>query len=177
MPQKRKSGYSTHDNFTVSDNDDENGTSAPRAKRSKKTGEAESSHFTTALALTSPKRDKENNLYWEISKARRVTVSDFKGKKMISIREYYEKDGEWLPGKKGITMTLEQYAGFVSVLPGIETALRQSGIQDVPRPNYSNIGGDGETTGQAQEDETEESEQDRDAGRRPNHEATSDEEE
>ena len=27
-------------------------------------------------------------------------ISEFKGKNMINIREYYEKDGEALPGKK-----------------------------------------------------------------------------
>lgn len=177
MALKRKSGYTTNDNFTVSDNDDQNGSSAPQAKRSKKTGEANSSHFTTALALTAPKKDNENNLYWEISKARRVTISEFKGKKMVSIREYYEKDGDWLPGKKGISLTLEQYAGLVGVLPGIENALRKSGVQDVPRPDYSRLGGDGGSTKVEQEDETEESEEERDAGGRANHEATSDEEE
>ena len=31
---------------------------------------------------------------------RRVGVSLFKGKQMVNIREYYEKDGETLPGKK-----------------------------------------------------------------------------
>ena len=30
-----------------------------------------------------------------------ATVSEFRGKVLISIREYYEKDGELRPGKKG----------------------------------------------------------------------------
>jgi hypothetical protein len=36
---------------------------------------------------------------------RRVEVSDFKGSKLINIREYYEKDDEWLPGKKVFLIT------------------------------------------------------------------------
>jgi len=36
----------------------------------------------------------------QISKSRRVTISDFKGKTFVNIREYYEKDGKTLPGKK-----------------------------------------------------------------------------
>lgn len=176
MVQKRKSGYNTHDSFVV-DDDEQNDSPAPQTKRSKKNSKPAgitATSFTTALPA--PKRDADNNLYWEISKARRVTVSDFKGKKMIAIREYYEKDGDWLPGKKGISMSLEQYAGLVSVLPGVENELRRSGIQDVPRPNYEAI--DGGESGLKQEDEeaTEDSEEGNTSGR-ANHEATSDEEE
>jgi hypothetical protein len=36
----------------------------------------------------------------QISDKRRVTLSEFRGKAMISIREYYEKGGKQLPGKK-----------------------------------------------------------------------------
>jgi hypothetical protein len=44
--------------------------------------------------------DADGNKYWEIAKTRRVTISEFKGQTMVGIREYYEKDGQWLPGKK-----------------------------------------------------------------------------
>jgi hypothetical protein len=36
----------------------------------------------------------------QISGKRRVQVSSFKNTTMVGIREYYEKDGEMLPGKK-----------------------------------------------------------------------------
>lgn len=48
----------------------------------------------------SSKTDSNGDQYWEISKMRRVTVSEFRGKTMVSVREYYEKDGQELPGKK-----------------------------------------------------------------------------
>lgn len=31
---------------------------------------------------------------------KRVTVSEFKGKMLVSVREFYEKEGQMLPGKK-----------------------------------------------------------------------------
>lgn len=173
MPTKRKSGYSTSDNFIVPDDDDDS--SAPEAKRSKKLSGNTSSYFTTAGEMIAAKRDGENNLYWEISKARRVSVSDYKGKTMISIREYYEKNDEWLPGKKGITLTLEQYASLISILPGIETELRKSGIKDVPRPNYSPAEKGATKLGDEEQEDEDEAEEEEAAATRANHEATSDE--
>ena len=49
---------------------------------------------------SSAKTDANGDRYWEISKLRRVTVSSFKGKTLVNVREYYEKDGKELPGKK-----------------------------------------------------------------------------
>lgn len=50
---------------------------------------------------------------------RKVTLSEFKGKTMVNIREYYEKDGKELPGKKvckGYELTgrtlLTHYPGY-----------------------------------------------------------------
>jgi hypothetical protein len=36
----------------------------------------------------------------QLSTARKVTVSQYQGKTFLSIREFYEKDGKSLPGKK-----------------------------------------------------------------------------
>ena len=46
------------------------------------------------------KTDSNGDRYWEISKMRRVTISSFRGKTQVNVREYYEKDGQDLPGKK-----------------------------------------------------------------------------
>lgn len=37
----------------------------------------------------------------QLSDKRRVTLQDFRGKTLISIREYYKKDGKELPSSKG----------------------------------------------------------------------------
>ncbi|KAL2221440.1 putative RNA polymerase II transcriptional coactivator [Thermoascus aurantiacus ATCC 26904] len=82
------------------------------------------------------KIDSNGDVYWEISRLRRVTVSSFKGRTMVNIREYYEKDGNELPGKKGISMPVDQFATLVSLLPEIESALSKKG-ESLPRPDYS----------------------------------------
>ncbi|POY70446.1 hypothetical protein BMF94_6514 [Rhodotorula taiwanensis] len=53
--------------------------------------------------------DGAGDTYVELAKNRRATVRDFKGKTYVDIRETYEKDGETLPGKKGIMLNIEQW--------------------------------------------------------------------
>ena len=40
-------------------------------------------------------------LFLQLGNRKFATVSEFKGKTLVQIREYYEKDGQMLPGKKG----------------------------------------------------------------------------
>jgi len=97
--QKRKSNADDNvsdDGFDASDHPPKRPKTSPK-----------SSSFTTAGKT---QLDSDGNPYWEISKMRRVTVSEFKGKRMVSIREYYEKDGKVLPGKKVRTsLSLEEF--------------------------------------------------------------------
>ncbi|KAH8425655.1 transcriptional coactivator p15/PC4 family protein [Aspergillus melleus] len=72
----------------------------PQPKRTK-TGSAQSAApYARSHAGATGKIDSNGDKYWEISKMRRVTISTFRGKTMVNIREYYEKDGQELPGKK-----------------------------------------------------------------------------
>ncbi|EAW18369.1 transcriptional coactivator p15/PC4 family protein [Aspergillus fischeri NRRL 181] len=81
------------------------------------------------------KVDANGDKFWELSKMRRVTISSFRGKTLVNIREYYEKDGQELPGKKGISLPIDQFSVLVTLLPDIEMALKESG-EFVPRPDY-----------------------------------------
>ena len=85
-PRKRKSSeYAAEDGF-MNDNDDTDSRPIKRAK-------SQSTRLQAQI-------DTDGNTFWEISKMRRVTVSEFKGKQMVSVREYYEQNGEMKPGKK-----------------------------------------------------------------------------
>jgi Transcriptional Coactivator p15 (PC4) len=86
-------GFKRKSNNKADDFIDDGDESEPPSKRGKATG----SEFQPS---TEPKTDGDGNKYWEISKARRVTISEFKGKSIVNIREYYQQDGKWLPGKK-----------------------------------------------------------------------------
>ena len=45
----------------------------------------------------------------------------------MDIREYYEKDGELLPGKKGIALDLPQWDRLVAAVPDISAAVKEQG--------------------------------------------------
>jgi Transcriptional Coactivator p15 (PC4) len=48
-----------------------------------------------------------------------VSVQDFKGKKLVQIREYFEKDGKQLPSKKGIALSLQDFKKLIELSPGL----------------------------------------------------------
>ncbi|KAI5707502.1 RNA polymerase II transcriptional coactivator-like isoform X2 [Diaphorina citri] len=54
---------------------------------------------------------EEEGVYksWQLDNTRFVKVKEFKGKLYVDIREHYEKDGQMLPGKKGILLNLAQF--------------------------------------------------------------------
>lgn len=88
----REDRYDTGDDFVV---DDSNGHGPSKKPRKETTTRKESQ-----TSKGGSKVDSNGDTYWEISRLRRVTISTFRGKTMVNIREYYEKDGQELPGKK-----------------------------------------------------------------------------
>jgi hypothetical protein len=82
---------------------------------------------------------------------RRITVSEFKGNTLISIREYYKdkESGVMRPGKKGIALTMEQWNALMAAAPLLEGVLKEKG-ETVSRPNYE---GESETLAKKEDDE------------------------
>ncbi|KAK4104205.1 PC4-domain-containing protein [Parathielavia hyrcaniae] len=73
-------------------------------------------------------KDAEGNPYWEIGNNRRIGSSQFKGATLVNIREYYTApDGELKPGKKGISLSLDQYKALLKVIPQLNDELRSQG--------------------------------------------------
>jgi len=70
-------------------------------------GSSEDEVLFKRVEPTKQKKLQEN--VWELGGKKRASILEFKGKRFVDIREYYEKDGEILPGKKGICLNLEQF--------------------------------------------------------------------
>lgn len=65
--------------------------------------------ISTLLLLVSNTSDKTMIFFlfgFQLSGKRKVTIQDFKGKTLVSIREYFSKDGKELPTSKGIPYTV-----------------------------------------------------------------------
>ncbi|WOL03029.1 RNA polymerase II transcriptional coactivator KELP [Canna indica] len=69
--------------------------------------------------------DEGDLIVCRLSNKRRVTIQDFRGKTLVSIREYYMKDGKELPSSKGISLTVEQWEAFRNAVPAIVSAIKK----------------------------------------------------
>jgi hypothetical protein len=57
-----------------------------------------------------------------------VTAKEFKGKQYIDIRTYFENDaGEWIPTKKGISLTPENLDEIIKILQQAKKKMAQQG--------------------------------------------------
>lgn len=61
-------------------------------------------------------KDGEGNFYVDLGNLKRATISVFRGKAYMNLREYYrdKASGDLKPGKKGITLDSTQWASLVA---------------------------------------------------------------
>ncbi|XP_049867944.1 RNA polymerase II transcriptional coactivator [Pectinophora gossypiella] len=64
---------------------------------------------------TQSTRTNDKEPTWVLQGKKLVKVREFKGKCYVDVREFYEKNGELLPGKKGISLTPEQWRKLLSL--------------------------------------------------------------
>ena len=54
-----------------------------------------------------------------------LSVSQYQGMTLIDIRKYFEKDGNVLPTKRGISLTVEQWDALLSKLEDIKAYIEE----------------------------------------------------
>eukprot|EP00250_Pteridium_aquilinum_P029767 c40092_g1_i1 orf=99-404(+) len=77
-------------------------------------------------AARTEKDDADGITVCELSGHRKVSVRIFKGKVYVDIREFYTKDGKDLPGKKGISLSLDQWDILRDNMETIDKAVKDS---------------------------------------------------
>ncbi|KAI8030955.1 hypothetical protein ACSBR2_009290 [Camellia fascicularis] len=71
--------------------------------------------------------DGDDVVVCEISKNRRVSVRNWQGKIVVDIREFYVKDGKQMPGKKGISLPMDQWNVLRDHVDEIDQAVAENG--------------------------------------------------
>jgi hypothetical protein len=89
---------------------------------------AKKSGSSSSSSVPPKGQDQEGNVYWELSKMRRIGIAHFRSTTLINIREYYESGGQMRPGKKGISLSLDQYKALVRAIPDINAELQRDGV-------------------------------------------------
>ena len=70
-------------------------------------------------------RNSEGDAYAELGNGRkRCTVRKYKDAILVDVREFYEKDGAQLPGKKGISLTVEQWRALVANVSALDDEVK-----------------------------------------------------
>ncbi|KAK3036056.1 hypothetical protein RJ639_029809 [Escallonia herrerae] len=52
-----------------------------------------------------------------------LSIQNFREKNLVSIRDYYQKDGKQFPSDRGISLTTKQWSTFRSCFPALEEAI------------------------------------------------------
>ncbi len=88
---------------------------------------ADSIEKTMESPSKSPTKNTSEEVSFELSTKRRVTVRRFRQSVLVDIREFYEdkSSGAELPGKKGISLTAEQFSKLKELIPRIEAAIEE----------------------------------------------------
>ncbi|EPQ57524.1 PC4-domain-containing protein [Gloeophyllum trabeum ATCC 11539] len=68
---------------------------------------------------------KDGEQYVDLGKKKRATVRSFKGQVYVDIREFYGEDGDEKPGKKGVSLNLEQWETLKKSIETIDRLSRQ----------------------------------------------------
>ncbi|XP_061870761.1 activated RNA polymerase II transcriptional coactivator p15-like [Colius striatus] len=71
-------------------------------------------------------QSSEEEGMFQIGNMRYVSVSCFKGKVLVDIREFYtDKEGGRKPGRKGIALSAEQWNQLKEIIPQIDAAVKK----------------------------------------------------
>ncbi|XP_056154835.1 activated RNA polymerase II transcriptional coactivator p15-like [Lampris incognitus] len=123
MPKSKEVLSST----SGSDSDSEVETKAKRKTPSapEKPAKKQASGESSRLGGSSKGSSNSDDNMFQIGKMRYDSVRDFRGNVLIDIGEYWMKDGEMMPGKKGISLNPEQWSQLKDQISEIADTIKR----------------------------------------------------
>ncbi|XP_045215971.2 activated RNA polymerase II transcriptional coactivator p15-like isoform X2 [Mercenaria mercenaria] len=118
MPKSKE--FISSESDTDSDSEPKPKKKKTEKKEEKKPEKTESPKKSSGGAEKGP----GGEMMFQLARMRYATVSEFRGKVMVGIREYYEKDGEMRPGKKGISLPMDQWKRLKDQIDDIDQAVK-----------------------------------------------------
>ena len=58
---------------------------------------------------------------WLIGNKKKITFSDFRKRKYVDLRNYYESDGELKPTKKGISLSVDEFLELAKIFDEVKS--------------------------------------------------------
>ncbi|KAL6041972.1 Activated RNA polymerase II transcriptional coactivator p15 [Balamuthia mandrillaris] len=93
-----------------------------KSQRQKTTKDKSSTSVSTVPRTTNAEGKPE----WEIGSLRKVSLNEWRKAVRVDIREFYKTNtGEVKPGRKGISLTKEQWETLKSIIPDIDAAIAE----------------------------------------------------
>eukprot|EP01122_Echinamoeba_exundans_P012792 TRINITY_DN5448_c0_g1_i3.p2 TRINITY_DN5448_c0_g1~~TRINITY_DN5448_c0_g1_i3.p2 ORF type:complete len:132 (-),score=53.98 TRINITY_DN5448_c0_g1_i3:1093-1488(-) len=122
---KKRARSENDDNADGSGDDNSESGDTPKKKQQKSSGKV--AKKVAAPPAKKQKKTDDEAKEWPLGPKRKVTISDFKGKTLINIREYWtDASGEEKPGKKGISLTVDQWKNLAAAVEEINEAIENS---------------------------------------------------
>jgi len=118
---------------TISDNEEEEEKKIKKPKDSdssseevkkKKSGKEKKLNPEPKSSTTTTTSSKDSGP-WDLGGKKKASISSFKGKVYVDIREFYLSGATELPGKKGISLTPEQFDKLCQHVDNIKAELKK----------------------------------------------------
>ncbi|CAH1253271.1 activated RNA polymerase II transcriptional coactivator p15-like isoform X2 [Branchiostoma lanceolatum] len=109
MPKHKSKAY-------VSDSDDSDISDDEKAAKKRK--------LEKKKKQQAKREEDEGSDMIQLSNKRFISVREFKGKCLIDIREYYDADGELKPGRKGISLSKDQWQKLKAAMEDIDEKIQ-----------------------------------------------------
>jgi hypothetical protein len=122
-PKKEEDTFVSASKFENTDGENKYHNIVKRARTNSEDDETQSKKMRSKLVAGEKQAD--GSIMFDLSSKKLLHVRSWKSTVLVDIREYYDLNGEKKPGKKGISLTKEQWRKLIALSDDISTAIQE----------------------------------------------------